>query len=791
MASRLPPLDHKLLRDLWRMRGQASAIAMVIALGVLTLVMMDGLINSLDQTRQAYYERYRLADVFAPVKRAPEHLLKDMMQIPGVSSVEGRIDGAALIDLPDLPVPIRAEALSLPDFRAPRLNDIYLTSGRRLDPAHDDEVILLNDFANAHHLKPGDRITVTMNGARKKFRIVGLAQSPEFLFSAPPGELMPDDARFAVLWMNRRTLEAAFDLKGAFNEALLSISRDANLPYVLDAIDRMLDPYGGLGSYSVADQISNRFIHEEVKQLRLSGNIIPPIFLAVAAFLLNIVISRMVQSEREQIGLLKAFGYTSYEIGLHYFKFILSIAIGGAILGCILGIYAGRLLTGVYLIYYKFPFLIFQLNPRVFLVGITVSILAASAGGLFVLRKVFALTPAVAMRPPAPADYSRSFTFGKRLKAILDQPFRMVLRRLMRQPLRAGIAVVGIAAGMALSVSMLSIMGSFDRAAALNFDVIDRSDANVTFIEPYADKTIFDLKRMKGVFAVEPFRNVAAVLRHGPYSYRSGIEGLISAPSLKRAVDADAKEIYINPNGVTLSQSLVDILHIKPGEILTIEVHEGRRPVLEEPVVAITSSLLGSPAYMEIGALDRALKEPGRVSGAYLKIDPSQGAALYSALKEMPSVAGVSLKSEARVAFQKMIDQSAGAIRYIMTIIAGIITFGVIYNSARIAFAERQRDLASLRVIGFTRGEAAFVLLGELVIITLLALPLGSLFGYYLSLAMSLGFSTDLYQVPAYVIPESYGIAALAVLAASAISGWIVKRDIDRIDLVSTLKTRD
>ena len=791
MAGRLPPLDHKLLRDLWRMKGQASAIAMVIALGVLTLVMMDGLINSLDQTRQAYYERYRLADVFAPVKRAPEHLLKDMMKIPGVSSVEGRINGAALIDLPDLPVPIRAEALSLPDFRAPRLNDIYLTSGRRLDPAHDDEVILLNDFANAHHLKPGDRITVTMNGARKKFRIIGLAQSPEFLFSAPPGELMPDDARFAVLWMNRRTLEAAFDLKGAFNEALLSISRDANLPYVLNAIDRMLDPYGGLGSYSVADQISNRFIHEEVKQLRLSGNIIPPIFLAVAAFLLNIVISRMVQSEREQIGLLKAFGYTSYEIGLHYFKFILSIAIGGAILGCILGIYAGRLLTGVYLIYYKFPFLIFQLNPRVFLVGITVSILAASAGGLFVLRKVFALTPAVAMRPPAPADYSRSFTFGKRLKAILDQPFRMVLRRLMRQPLRAGIAIVGIAAGMALSVSMLSIMASFDRAVALNFDVIDRSDANVTFIEPYADKTIFELKRMKGIFAVEPFRNVAAVLRHGPYSYRSGIEGLVSAPSLKRAVDADTKEIYINPDGVTLSQSLADILHIKPGEILTIEVHEGRRPVLEEPVVAITSSLLGSPAYMEIGALDRALKEPGRVSGAYLKIDPLQSAALYSALKEMPSVAGVSLKSEARVAFQRMIDQSAGAIRYIMTIIAGVITFGVIYNSARIAFAERQRDLASLRVIGFTRGEAAFVLLGELVIITLLALPLGSLFGYYLSLAMSLGFSTDLYQVPAFVIPESYGIAALAVLAASAISGWIVKRDIDRIDLVSTLKTRD
>lgn len=787
----LAPLDRKLLRDLWRMKGQALAIAVVIALGVLVLVMMDGLVNSLEQTKRAYYERYRLADVFAPVKRAPDHVLKDIAGIPGVVAVEGRVNAGASIDLPGIAVPIRAQTVSLPDTGPPRLNDIYLAEGRRLDPEHKDEIILLQGFAAAHGLSPGDELSATMNGARRRFRIVGLAQAPEFLFSAPPGEMMPDDSRFAVIWMSEKALASAFDLDGAFNEALISISRDANLPAVLDAVDRALESYGGLGAYGVADQISNRFITEEIDGLKASSQGVPPIFLAVAAFLLNIVISRMIQSERGQIGLLKAFGYTSREVGTHYFKFILAIAIGGSLLGCLLGVFAGRSLTSVYLVYYKFPFLVFQVNPSAFLTGFAASVAAASAGGVFVLRGVFALTPAVAMSPPAPADFSRAAGLGEALKAILDQPSRMVIRRLIRQPGRAAIAILGIGAGMALSVAMLSVMSSFDKSAELNFDVVDRSDVTVSFIEPYADKTIYELQRMDAVFDVEPFRNVSAVLRNGLYSYRGGINGLVAEPRLNRAVDSGMQDIFIREDGVILSKPLAGILHIGPGEILTIEVHEGRRPVLEVPVVGIAETLLGSPAYMEIGALNRALKEPNRVSGAYLRIDKAQSDTLYRAIKDMPAVAGVSLKSEARIAFKKLLDTSAGAIRYVMAAIAGVITFGIIYNSARIAFAERARDLASLRVIGFTRGEAAFVLLGELALITLLALPVGALLGYYLSLAVSAGFSTDLYQIPAMVVPESYGMAALAVLFAAVVSGWLVKRDVDKIDLISALKTRE
>ena len=284
------PLDRKLLRDLARIKGQAIAIGLVISLGVLMLVMMQGLVNTLDETRKAYYERYRLADVFAPVKRSPERILHKIAAIPGVATVEGRVVGDALIDLPDVNIPLRAQAVSLPDFGAPRLNDVYLVSGRMINSQDSDEILLLKSFADARNLTLDDTLYATMNGAQRRFQIVGLAESPEFLYTTAPGEMVPDAGRFAILWMSNRALSAAYDMDGAFNEAFLSLDPSAHLPAVTDAVDRILDAYGGLGSYGLADQASNRIVSEEISGLRASASGVPPVFMAVAAFLLYIVV---------------------------------------------------------------------------------------------------------------------------------------------------------------------------------------------------------------------------------------------------------------------------------------------------------------------------------------------------------------------------------------------------------------------------------------------------------------------------------------------------------------------
>lgn len=785
------PLEHKLLRDLWRMKGQALAIGLVIAVGVMMLVMMTGLVNSLDETRRAYYERYRLADIFAPVARAPERLIENLAAIPGVAQVQTRVTGGALIDVAGRALPVQAQAVSLPDHGEAALNGIYLTDGRMLDRAHSDEILLLKSFAKAHGLEPGDTLRATMNGARRAFRIVGLAQSPEFLYTTAPGELVPDDSRFGVIWMSRSALSAAYDMKGAFNEVLLSITREANVDAVRDAVDTLLDSYGGIGAYPLEDQFSNRFVSEEINGMRVASRGVPPIFLAVAAFLLYIVISRLVQAEREEIGLIKAFGYTNAEVGAHYFKLIMVIALGGALAGCLMGVAAGRALIQVYMIYFKFPFLVFQLSASSFIVGILVSVGSASAGGLLVLRQVFALTPAVAMRAPAPMDFGGSGQFGALMDRLLDQPTRMVLRRVTRQPGRMAGAVIGIASGMALSVAMLTIYNGFDRTISLTFSVVDRSDITVTFTHAASEKAIFDLAHIPGVLLVEPVRNVPVVLRHGRLSHQGVINGLATEAELSRAIDANTARIELPQDGLVLASALAEILDLRPGDTVIAEVREGRQPVLTLPVVAVAESLLGSPAYMELSALNSAMREPNRVSGAYLMIDANHADAIYHSLQDMPLVAGVSLKSEAESAFRTLMDTGAGAMRYVMGAIAFVITFGIIYNSARIAYAERARDLASLRVLGFTRGEAGFVLLGELVVITLIALPIGMILGYYLSFVIADGFSTELYQIPAVFSPQSYGFASIFVIFAALVSGVLVKRDLDHADLVAALKSRE
>ncbi|MGB8624511.1 MAG: FtsX-like permease family protein, partial [Paracoccaceae bacterium] len=386
---------------------------------------------------------------------------------------------------------------------------------------------------------------------------------------------------------------------------------------------------------------------------------------------------------------------------------------------------------------------------------------------------------------------SRAGRIAARLSAPLDQPSRMVLRRLTRQPGRMAGAVMGIGAGMALSVAMIAIFDGFDTALESTFGVIDRSDISVTFTHPMSDKTIFELQRMRGVIEAEPVRIVPAVLHNGPNSYRGAVNGLERDARLFRAVDGESRQIAMPRDGILLTPALAGILKTGPGETLNVEVREGRRPILSLPVAGVAETLLGSPAYMQMSALNRALKEPGRVSAAFLRIDSAHQNDILRALKKMPSVAGVSRKEDARAAVQKMMDSGAGAVRYVMAAIAAVITFGIVYNAARIASAERARDLASLRVLGFTKGETAFVLLGELAAVTLLALPLGALLGHYLTFLVAEGFSTDLYQIPVVFSPESYGTAAVAVIVAALASGWLVKRDIDRADLISALKTRE
>lgn len=784
-------LDRKLIRDLWRIKGQAVAIIFVIAAGISLLVMSRGMMTSLDETMRAYYERYRFADMYAPAKRAPDHILDEARALAGVNDVEGRISGGGLVTLPGVNAPISARVISFdPEERAP-INGVHLAAGRMIEPTRSDEILLLESFANAHGLEPGDSLAITMNGVQHEFEIAGIVLSPEFIYALPPGDFVVDPGRFAVLWANEEAMEAAYDLDGAFNEIILTTSRSANTQALIDDLDRLLAPYGATGAFAREDQVSNNYLTEELKQLDTMSRVMPPIFLAVSIFLLNIVITRLVQTEREQIGLIKAFGYSNRDVGLHYLKFVLAIAIAGAFVGWGGGVWLGRSMAALYQNYYHFPFLVYAIDFQTLGVALVVSSLAAMLGGYFAVRSAVILTPAIAMRPPAPPKYGRGNGVSRRLNKFLDQPSRMIVRRLASQPGRALLTAFGIGAAMGLSVMMRFNINATDYMLDVSFNVIDRSDVMVTFAEPLSEKALLELARIDGVTFVEPVRSSPVLFSNQRKEFLGGISGLPEDPVLNRAVDSNLQPVDVSGDGIILSEQLAEILKVSLGDTLSVEVRDGRRPTLDIPVVGKVDAWIGTPAYMEMDALNRLLKEPNRVTGAYLKIDPQQRAAVYEKLKAIPLIAGVSLRREAYQNFKKMIDEGSGAFRTIMGVFSIIIAAGVVYNGARIAFIERQRDLASLRVLGFTKIESGYVLLGELGALAILALPIGSALGFILWSYLAGALSTELYQIPVIYKEDSFGYAAIIVFIATAVAGAFVQRDVSKLDMATALKTRD
>jgi putative ABC transport system permease protein len=786
-----PMLLRKLSRDLWRVKGQAFAIVLVIAAGIALLIMSRGMIASLDATMTAYYNRYRVADAYATVTRAPNRLIERIRAIEGVTAAEGRIVGGGLVTVESVAAPISAQIVSIrPDARH-RINDIHLVRGRLPDPDASDEALVLEPFAAAHGLQPGDAITATLHGARREFRIVGFALSPEFIYTIPPGDFASDPKRFAVMWIGDRTMEAAYDLDGAFNQAILTLAHRANERAILAELDRILAPYGAIGAYSRADQISNRYLVEELKQLRTMDRVMTPIFLAVSAFLLNVVMTRLVQTERLQIGLLKAFGFSNGAVALHYLLFAMVVAALGTAFGWLGGLYLGKLITEIYQRYFYFPFLIFVPEYRTFFAALLASGATAMLGGGIAVASAARLAPALAMRPPAPPKYARGGVLGAALFAGIDQPTRMVLRRLIRTPIRAGLTCIGIGVAMGLAVMMRFNEGAINYLLETNFHVIDRSDVFVSFAEPVSERALFDLKAIDGVIYAEPSRVVPALFTHGGREELVALTGLPQNPLLARALDARLDPVDISGDGVILARQFSKSLDISVGDMLTVEVREGRRPTLEIPVAGFTDAMIGTPAYMRSDALARALKEPQRISGANLMIDAAKSEAIYESIKDIPQAAGVSFRRESYANFKRLLDEGPGTFRRVMLAISIIIAAGVVYNSARIAFIERERDLATMRILGFTKVETGYVLLGELAVLTLLAVPVGSLIGYLLWNMIATALSTDLYVIPTIVEPHGFGVAAAIVFISAIAAGALVQRDVNRFDLAPVLKSRE
>ena len=787
----LPALDLKLMRDMWHRRGQVLAIALVIASAVATLVMALAALRSLSDAREAYYDRQRFAHVFVSLKRAPESVAARLRDIPGVAQVETRVARFVTIEIDGVTEPLRGLALSLPERNETALNALVLRSGRFPDPDRASEVLLHEAFAAANGFAPGSTFSAVMNGRKQRLTVTGVALSPEHIYVIGPGDLVPDNRRYGVFWMGRKQLAAILNYEGAFNDVSLRLLRGAITQDVIAAADHVLGPFGAAGAYDRKEQASHAFLESEFGQLSSMAGVIPPIFLIVSAFLLYSVISRQIDTQRQEIGLLKAFGYSDAAVAWHFVKFALTVSVIGLALGWIAGAWFGFQITELYREYFRFPTLSFAIAPDIFLTSAAVAVAASGGGALIATRRAMLLTPAVAMSQPRPASYRPSFLERIGVLRDLSTTGYMIVRHVTRYPVRSGMTITGIALSLGLLIATVQFIDSVTLMIDSFFFRAQRQDVTLRFVEPRADAVAGEVERMPGVIRAELRRAVGVKLTHGPRNKRVAILGIDPGSELSQQVDSNGHTIDLPPSGLLLTRRLADHLDVRAGDIVDVAVLEGRRARTQAQVTRVIDEYVGLAAYMQRAALNRLTGDGEVADSAWLKIDPSQEEALFAKVKETPGLFTIQLQSRAYQMFRDLLNQNMMTMVWFYVGFASVIAFGVAYNASRITLSERAHELATLRVLGYHKREVALILVGELALLTLVALPIGCILGYGMAALMMSLFETDLYQIPLGLQPATYGWSTIVIIVATAFSSAVVVRRIQTLDLVRVLKARD
>ena len=784
----LSHLNRKLWRDLSRMKGQAMAVALVMACGLAMLTMSRSLINSLESTRAEYYEGYRFADVFAHLKRAPNSVADRATQIRGVAGVQAGLSVSVTLDIPGLDEPASGQVRSLPDHGEPDLNRLFLRAGRWLAPGGRGELLVGEAFANANQLKPGDHIAMLMNGRRQEFQIAGIVLSPEFIFESRPGAALPDNRTYGIFWMPYEEVAKAFDLYGAFNYLALRLAPGASERGVIAAVDRLIEPYGGRGAYGRADHPSHIRVSDEIRVLTALSIGFPLVFLSVAAFMVNAVLSRLLNLQREQIAILKAFGFENRDIVLHYLKFAFVIVAIGLAIGALGGLLLGTKLVVMYKMWFRFPELHFRFDRAALVWASLVGMFAATLGVFNAVRRAAKLPPAEAMRPEPPANYRPALVERTGIAHFLSHTFRIAIRNIERRPMQAFFTVAGLALATGILIVPNTFRDSVKEILGFQWDVLEREDLSIGLIEPASAKVNHLFEQLPGVVSVEPFRSVPVRLRFGHRTRQLGVRGMEAGGIQTRIIDKSLHAIPLPADGIVVSAKLAEVLAARVGDLLTIETLEGKKLERSVRLVGLAEDLAGVTAYMDMHALNRFLEEGDIITGANFTIDAAHRAQFLRELKGIPRVSWVAIKESLRENFRKTTAASINLIQTIYLTFATVVAFGVVYNNARISLAERARELATLRVVGFSQREVGSVLVTELIILALVAVPIGLLLGTGFATGIIRMVNTETVRLPLVLTAHNYATATLIVTVASILSALIVLRNLKQLNLVSALK---
>jgi putative ABC transport system permease protein len=787
------PLRRKVLRDVLQLRGQMLAIVLVMASGVALFVTLRGMYDYLRDAQEVYYTQYRFADVFVRARRFPLSVAQSVAALPGVESAQARIVFDVLLDVPGLAEPATGRLVSVPDRRMPMLNDLHLRSGRYVEWGTPGEVVINEAFAAANGLRVGSQFGAIVNGRWQTLRVVGTAISPEYVYSLRgAGDVFPDPRHFGILWMGEQTLASAFGMTGAANDLTCRLMTGASESDVIARVDTLLATHGGTGAYGRDDQLSHRMLTDEIAETEVTSIIMPAIYLAVTAFLLQMVLGRLVTSQRGQIGVLKAFGYTDRQIAGHYLELALVPILAGGIVGSATGLWLAARMAGVYARFFEFPpVLTYRPDWALIGAGLFVSVGAGLAGVIAAVRQAAALPPAVAMQPPSPPSFRPGLIERWGIDRHLSPVAALVVRSIERRPLRAALSALGTAFALALVVLGAFLFDTIDYAKTLQFQVVQREDAAIAFQDPLDSAVLLELGRFTGVRRVEPYRAVPVRLRHGRRTERTALLGLPVDGELHHITDGQGIRHRVPVSGLLLTTFLGDRLGVGAGDVVEVKALEGRRPVAEVPVAGLVDEVLGASAYMSDAAVSRLMNDGAAVSGAFLAVDPVAASSVYGRLKRLPAVTAVNVRQAQQAGFDQTLAESFQIPLRMLIVFACVIAAGLVYNGMSIAMAERYREIGTLRALGFSRGEVTRLMLAEQGLLTIIGLPVGAGLGILACLLVVARFSSEMFRLPLIVVPATYLTAAGLIVLAGACSALPVRRRIARLPLVEVLKLRE
>lgn len=778
-------LNRKLFRDLIGLRGPAITVGLLVAAGVAVMTGSLSTYLSLLNARSTYYEKTHFADLFIELKRAPNHLEAELTKISGIATVETRIMQDVRVDWEQAPNEVSGLLISIADRSGASLNSLTLKSGRWPDPTVPEEVLVNVAFAEAWSIGLDSSITVLLNGHKQTFRIVGTAYSPEYVYAARPGNPLPDDKTYALLWAQRVELEAALNLKNAFNSLVIKLAPGASESETIEAVDKVLQDYGSLGAIRQQDQISNRFLSDELVEQQTMSVVVPLVFFAVAAFLLNSIMGRLVHAQQEQIATLKALGYPSLPIALHYAEFVTLIAFMGSVVGTGLGILYGNAVMASYAAFFRFPDFPYVMPLWAPVIATGTSLIAALTGAMIAVFRILRMTAAEALRPSIPAEASHQI-----LARFLKPRAKIALRNMIGRPFRTMLTILGLSTAIPIIVLGLFWWDALESMINVQFHTIDRSDATVTFLAPRPISVLEEIRRTSPDIDVEGMRIVPVKLKSGNKDKRLALTGLAKNGQLRTLRDTNLVKIEIPDNGIILNRQIARDLDLTIGDLVTIDILDGKHPSVSAPVVSEIDEVLGAGAYMDLDALNRLLGDKSVVSHAVIRTSESLTETLES-IGSRPQVLASTSKEKWIAMFRDKIMGLITVSATILTLFGIIVAVGVVYNSARVALQERTWELASLRVLGFSRWEVANILFTELALELFVSIPIGLYLAHTGITWLLTARSNESFSIPPVINPDTMAVAALIVIATAFLSGWVVKKRIDHLNLVSALKTRD